>query len=75
MENVPGFDSSTIPQGSCNLDEGWLNVPRAFVNYFAHVISDGDTMNDWLCHLPWGWQVDIYGVGEELAYILRILGI
>lgn len=43
-----------------------LNLLR----YVAFTLSEGDYLNDWLTHLPAGWQPVVLEIGKQLAEIL-----
>jgi len=64
QENMPALTAAL--SGAQTSVQPLVDAFTSLVNYFAAVVTDGDTLNDWLTHLPEPMQPIVTKVGELL---------
>lgn len=69
-DGVNGAVSAMTP-----IIQGILPTFEAFKNYISAVVSEGDTLNDWLTHIPEPLQGVALAVGEMVAQVQATLPI
>lgn len=47
----------------------WIDGLSALIKYFAFVVESGDTMNDWLTHLPEPIQGIVKAIGDFMTWL------
>lgn len=64
----------TIQAWAQMFGDGIAGIIQGFVDfgrYIGAVLEDGDTLNDWLTHLPEGIQPFVQAIGEAVAWVVE----